>query len=174
MNQEAMVVVQSEFAQALSQLIECYSGSPPLICQPGEAKHTVEDSDGVLVTTIGFGDESFRGSLLMLASKKTTISLSQSNVTSVTDWFGELANQLAGRLKNKLATYGVLPQLGLPATLECSEISVRSQNDDTRLWQVEMKNGRLAVLLRLEVPDDLEWKRADETVTAEEGSLCLF
>ncbi|MEZ6117921.1 MAG: hypothetical protein R3C28_15300 [Pirellulaceae bacterium] len=174
MNQEAMEVVQSEFKLPLSQLIECYAGSAPFICQADEAKHTVEDGDGVLVTTIGFGDESFRGSLLMLASKKTTISLSQSNVTSVTDWFGELANQLAGRLKNKLATYGVLPQLGLPVTLECSEISVRSQNDDTRLWQVEMKNGRLVVLLRLEAFDHLEWIRTDETVTAEEGSLCLF
>jgi len=105
-------VVQSIVQQCTTELFDCY-GLTIAGCSPGP----LADDDG-FVAVIGFTGDNYRGSLAISASTDT---IHASNVITACptpeqdrDWTGELANQLLGRVKNRLLTYGAMIQMGTP------------------------------------------------------------
>lgn len=93
---------------------------------------------------------------------------------SPTDWIDELANQLAGRLKNKLGEYNVDAEIGLPVSACVLHIrSVEPSQGEFRLV-TETPAGEFVSMLQLKESNIQELQRLTENDTAAEGSLCLF
>jgi CheY-specific phosphatase CheX len=80
--------------------------------------------DHTFVATIGFASATLHGSVVLTTQRKT-VAKSRPTKTQpsaptdeeLDDWLGELANQLLGRIKNRLLTYGIEFQIGLPVVL---------------------------------------------------------
>ena len=122
--------------------------------------------------SIGFGSAGIRGSVVLLTDAKNADDLGATEQHDLGDWLGELANQLVGRFKNKIAQYGILLNMGLPVTLSAETLQLTSHGEAS--WLVDCKAFRLAATLSLHVNDDLRLVANAQSAVAEEGSLCLF
>lgn len=71
----------------------------------------------VYCSVIGFSSEQMRGTLLLATSSEPLGRTSPVQGGSLREWIAELANQLLGRIKTKLAERGVLLALSTPVVL---------------------------------------------------------
>jgi len=72
--------------------------------------------------SIGFTGPSLRGALVLISTRHLIQSVLPEAVrgdsaAQVADWTGELANQLLGRIKNKLLNYGVSVDMSTPTVI---------------------------------------------------------
>ena len=90
------------------------------------------------------------------------------------DWVGELANQLAGRVKNQLGRLGVSYDVSPPITLRGDWLRVATVSAQTSL-AYSCLGGQCRVLVLLDVlqPTELKEVEANEA-PASEGDLVLF
>jgi hypothetical protein len=72
---------------------------------------------------VGFSGEQMRGTLLLATSREPLGRTSPSNDASLREWIAELANQLLGRIKNKLLSRGVTLHLSTPIVLRGEHIA---------------------------------------------------
>jgi hypothetical protein len=70
-----------------------------------------------LCGVMGFGGKSLRGALVLATTREPLEHTNPGSLTSQRDWVCELANQLMGRVKNRLLAYGVEIHLATPAGL---------------------------------------------------------
>jgi hypothetical protein len=70
-----------------------------------------------LCGVMGFGGKQMRGSLVLAATREPLELTNPGGVTSQRDWICELANQLLGRIKNRLLASGIEILLATPAGL---------------------------------------------------------
>ena len=129
-----------------------------------------------LGAAIGFTSAHVRGVLAIAVDEQLASAmhpLTGSDSASSTDWIGELANQLLGRLKNKLLAYGVELALSTPVVV---------QGTDLRLGAVHRRATRLAfghgqnqaqVWWDAEVDSDLVLAEAEDEAQSE-GEMVLF
>jgi hypothetical protein len=91
---------------------------------------------------------------------------------AIEDWIGELSNQLVGRMKNRLTSYGLVVSLGTP----CPVGEQRPSGVDVeREYAFEGEGGSLCVRLELAGEDGLELEEVALPVeTLDEGDLLLF
>ena len=71
----------------------------------------------VYCSVIGFSSEQMRGTLLLATSSEPLGRTSPVQGGSLREWIAELANQLLGRIKTRLAERGVLLALSTPVVL---------------------------------------------------------
>jgi hypothetical protein len=169
MSDSARETIQAEYESALSGLVECYANEIPQII-----REPLDDVEDMTAAVVGFGDLEFSGSAILLATVPNAKALSESAPLNPTDWLGELGNQVVGRLKNKLAAYGVLPQLGSPVTIRGKHLDFSSVGGKTETWLVRWSGGELRSMLSLHVKDHFVLSLDPSTVPAEEGSLSMF
>lgn len=169
MSQSAQQIIHAEFESALSGLIECYADEIPAV-----ELTALADVAETSAAVVGFGDVKFRGTAVILATESTAKMLAVSTPLNPEDWLGELGNQLVGRLKNKLAAYGVLPQMGAPVTVCGRHLGFSAVGCETASWSVRWSSGSLQAMLTLHVDEDLELTLDESYAIAEEGSLSLF
>jgi hypothetical protein len=72
---------------------------------------------------MGFGGKQMRGALVMAATREPLERTNPGGLTSQRDWVCELANQLMGRIKNRLLTLNVEILLATPAGLSGDNLS---------------------------------------------------
>lgn len=72
---------------------------------------------------MGFAGKQMRGSLVMVATREPLEVTNPGGVTSQRDWVCELANQLMGRIKNRLLALDVEILLATPAGLSGDNLS---------------------------------------------------
>jgi hypothetical protein len=72
---------------------------------------------------MGFGGKQIRGALVMAATREPLEKTNPSGVTSQRDWVCELANQLMGRVKNRLLSLDIEILLATPAGLSGDNLS---------------------------------------------------
>lgn len=72
---------------------------------------------------MGFGGKLMRGALVLATTKEPLEQTNPSGLDSQRDWVCELANQLMGRIKNRLLTLGVEVHLATPAGLSGDNLS---------------------------------------------------
>lgn len=133
--------------------------------------------------TLGFSADKVRGmlglgmervTLQFLVSKDTAASEPDGNAE---DWLGETANQLLGRIKNKLMAYNVLVSLALPSVLRGLHLRFVSQQPSA-LWTYcfESEGGMIFVWLDLRHDPDfvLTLTRDPDMHAVPEGELVLF
>jgi CheY-specific phosphatase CheX len=130
-------------------------------------------SEVLLCGIIGFTGDKVRGSLL-LGLTDEPIQRSNPTETAPRDWVAELANQLAGRLKNRLLAYGTEIYISVPVVLRGEHIAPvpRRTLDPCALTP---GNGAVYVWAEVEVADDYTLPTEPlEEQGAEEGSSFLF
>lgn len=72
---------------------------------------------------MGFGGKSMRGALVLATTREPLEQTNPDGFGSQRDWVCELANQLMGRVKNRLVAYGVEILLATPAGLSGDNLS---------------------------------------------------
>jgi hypothetical protein len=132
--------------------------------------------------TIGFAADGMRGMIGLGMSPDTLQRMTaqdQPNGTTYNseDWLAESANQLLGRLKNKLLRYGVTLSIALPTVLQ----GVRLQflgTGNTTLWTHALDSdlGPFWVWLDVRCKEELVLAEVDDPSLepTSEGELLLF
>lgn len=106
-------VIETTVSEACIGLFEDYS-LPLLRTTTGPLDG---DSELLYCGVVGFSGEQMRGSLLLATSREPLGRTSPTTDASFREWIAELANQLLGRIKNKLIPRGVTLHLSTPIVL---------------------------------------------------------
>jgi CheY-specific phosphatase CheX len=113
-----------------STLVELLSGACLELFSSYEAylmDHTesveLDENSVNFIALIGVSDSAFRATLTMCVTPallKASFPASEEEISDsdLKDWLGELANQLAGRFKNKVVPYGRKLELGVPTVIQ--------------------------------------------------------
>ncbi len=134
---------------------------------PAPQGKIVVDSAGV----VGFVGADIRG-LFSFAMARTDVDSPPWELHE--DKLGELANQLAGRVKNQLSRVGVLYEVSPPVTLRGRQVSIVSGEKLIRLI-FSCASVTYSVQVALEVFHPVELAPVDaEHQPADEGDLILF
>ncbi|EMB13605.1 chemotaxis protein CheX [Rhodopirellula europaea] len=161
--------LQEDFWESFSELIQCYQNEPPKI------ERCLDDEiEANMTSIIGLSCPEFSASVALVTSADAALKLANVTPECIPDWLGELANQLGGRFKNKLANYGVLPHLSTPTTVEGRYIQLSSTSAKTFALTAHFDGGSAIAQITLKIDDDLELNECESTPASEEGSLELF
>lgn len=129
-----------------------------------------------LCAVMGFGGKQLRGALVLAATREPLEKTNPGDSTSQRDWIGELANQLMGRVKNRLLGLGVEILLATPACLSGDNLSLTP----TRLRAPHVfaaGTGVVCVWLDCEHADDFDLPPgppAEPGAAIAEGEAVLF
>jgi hypothetical protein len=131
-----------------------------------------------LISTIGFSSPTLDGSLLLAIPNVVIQQMLPTPDASLADWTGELANQLCGRLKNKLLNYDVVINLALPVVVSGDDLNLPVQAGLlTRHFSFVCDGGRLFVRTEMALCASVELVRqslASESAGMDEGALLFF
>lgn len=130
------------------------------------------------VSSIGFSSEGICGSI-MLAFPKEVVAATQptADAEGGGDWASELANQMAGRLKNHLLRYGVTITISLPVMVMGNNLKWAAYVEGTtRIYTVESQEGPIALRLDAELPNELvlQEEEAANDDGMDEGDFQMF
>lgn len=144
------------------------------------------ESPASLVTyasVIGYSGDFMKGSLVITCDKRLLHKSHPNHAMGmpvgdqdILDWVGEMANQLLGRVKNKLATCGVKCTMGTPTTVTGQSMQVTPPKDGFAIPLVYTGDANDFLVYFLFVADQsLELKAVAATnATATEGDSFLF
>lgn len=76
-----------------------------------------------LCGVIGFTGDDIRGSLMLACSREPLELAHRGEEVAMRDWLGELTNQLLGRVKNRLLTFGTVIHCSTPVVLSGERIA---------------------------------------------------
>ncbi len=125
---------------------------------------------------MGFGGKLLRGSLVLIATREPLQRTNPDGLGSDRDWACELANQLMGRIKNRLLSLGVEILLATPAGL--SGVNLSPSTAERSAPQIfSAANGYICVWLDCEHAPGFELGREplpNAEVAVPEGETLLF
>ena len=174
MAEAAVELIQCKLVQCIKCLLSFYSS----LCEEQILVTALDKPDiceeTLVCSTIGLIGDQFKLSVVILATSETIARFCPIKGASTTDWIGELANQLGGRLKNALIEFGNQGQLSLPVTLSGSSIRLWGETDAPVNFRVVTDLGEMIFRLEVEVEPGSVWELSQEPAVAAEGSMCLF
>ena len=169
--------IESEFIKTVTELVEYYAGKRPAVdrCKTDPTGETVA---GI----IGFADQATRGSILLICSEFVLSNFANQHQSANTeqpgklsmDLLGELSNQVAGRLKNRLIKYGITLKIALPMVLPGRPIEAFCIGICRRRYRVTWPQGELHAMLCSEVESNIKLQSEGENKVATEGTIELF
>jgi hypothetical protein len=128
-----------------------------------------------LVSVIGFAGRQLSGSLVLGATHDP---LARSNPTTASDrdWIAELANQLLGRIKNKILRLGIEVYAVPPSVVSGQHLAPVLANTDFRPWIFSTPGGLACVWIDLSVTSELhvDQELTNSTEIPTEGDVLLF
>jgi hypothetical protein len=127
-----------------------------------------------LVSVIGFAGRGISGTLVLGATKEP-LERSKPGRASERDWIAELANQLLGRIKNKVMRVGIEFYAMPPAVVSGNHLAPVTSHADFRPWVFATPGG--IVCLWIEVAAAPELHPDVALMTADipaEGDVLLF
>jgi hypothetical protein len=130
---------------------------------------------------ISFVSENVKGGLALhlpieVLQKSHPTNPGKASESELTDWSGELANQLVGRLKNKLLRYSLTLMVGIPAIMKRVNKKVLCTRAAVGSWH-RFDCGEHPCHLKFEsvIEPGIELKMAaDDEMPADEGETMLF
>lgn len=127
-----------------------------------------------LVSVIGFAGREISGSLV-LGTTAEPLERSKPRAASARDWIAELANQLLGRIKNKVMRQGIEFFAMPPAVVSGSHLAPVTSGADFRPWVFATPGGIVCLWIELTSALELHPDRAlqAEEIPAE-GDVILF
>ncbi|MFO0941344.1 MAG: hypothetical protein U0930_11305 [Pirellulales bacterium] len=169
MQQVCCEIINQEFRQSLADLINHYTNEEPNV------KELFDSSvSGEITAIIGLAEPQIAASISLTATKLVARKLAMRDDANPRDWLGELSNQLAGRLKNKMTAYGHSPNLTTPTTVTGAWLLVEPLETQSYLIVAEFSGHQIAAQLILDLAEDLKLEKRTSQSSAEEGSLQLF
>lgn len=169
----AVAVVDALAWDAATALFEAY-GVQVERDEPAEFKPILVP----LVSIIGFTSSAFSGSLVLALPRAVAERTLPVPSASLADWSCELANQLLGRLKNQIAKYQVMINMGLPVVLSGTDITLlATARQVTRHYSLCSQAGSVLIRLDMEMSPGLRLELADGATAASnicEGELLFF
>jgi chemotaxis protein CheX len=139
------------------------------------------DREHLLASCIGLSGTTVRGALVVVA-RPTFFKLTYPaelgvprTDDDVADWAGEVANQLLGRIKNRLSTYGLDFTTSTPTVVRGDRLQLRIDESNTIRRPLSIRNDRVDIHFEIERDDDqaLLANGASGTATPE-GHAFLF
>ena len=162
-------LIFERFKESLSELIQSYAAGAPVIDEQ------LRDNIELEVTSIvGLSSADVSATVSISTTRRAALSLSHFPLASAEDWIGELSNQLAGRLKNKLCMYGLNLNLSTPTTVRGNQLHISSSALESFIVSATLPDGDAIVQLSLNIEPSLELHEQEAEGTSEEGSLELF
>ena len=134
------------------------------------------------VAVIGFYGDSMRGALgigldrAIVAQILESAGAASSARGMLEDWVGEAANQLLGRVKNRLLGYGVTLGLALPMVLRGVEVHLVKATSEIWQYRFACAQGGMTIWFDARIDDGivLERQSGPDQMVASEGALTLF
>jgi hypothetical protein len=140
------------------------------------AQKTLETAN--FLTVIGFSSRTFNGSLLLALPRPLVEHTLPAAGAGLADWCSELANQLLGRLKNRLIDYQVLLNMTLPVVISGGRFALPAKTRSiTRYFCFVSDWGKFFVRLEAELGPNVELvrqARSEGGRVLDEGELVLF
>lgn len=128
----------------------------------------------IYCSVIGFSSEQLRGTLLLATSKEPVGRTTPVQGNALSEWVAELANQLLGRIKSKLAERGVLLAISTPLVLRGEHLRPLPNQEVAPIMFVCDGGGVCVWLDAVLAPElDLSQVQADFQVMGE-GEALLF
>lgn len=181
--EDARTVAYRLFSASVSSLLQFYLNESPgvqLMADP-EVRNPLNgltfDFDRhqeMISSSIGLGSDDLRCSVGLLAHVSTVQAICRIDVDNPTDWMGELANQLLGRMKNRLAEYGIDARMGMPVSVQGLQMGFTAPSANQTTVSADTSAGRIIAVLHLEVGPNAMWKHNPQKLHVDEGSFCLF
>jgi hypothetical protein len=119
---------------------------------------------------VGFGSPGIRGACILAASEKPIL---QSNPVdgSLRDWIAELANQLVGRIKNKLLAHGTEVYVTTPVVLRGEHLAPMPRRE---LPPLSFKTDGGSVFVWIELETAADFVLGPPSTAVAEGEAVLF
>lgn len=157
---------------ALVDLFEAYgvavAPSPPVAeLQPPQVP---ELSAGIVFSRPGAAS-----GYLTLSAPDSLVRLTRGGVSADlrADWVRELANQLMGRIKNRLLHFGARVELGAPVTVDGEQVALQLRSSSTGVYVGRAPQGEVVVTLQ-GMPEESELSYVGAGSQASEGDVLLF
>ncbi|WP_437836267.1 chemotaxis protein CheX [Sorangium sp. So ce1153] len=178
MNSESWLRIYSELAASCVHLFRD-NGVEIRLLEEAPSEPTPGNA---VVSFIGFTGDHLRGSLTLVAPVtliKRSHPLREQRALDedmVCDWASELANQLLGRVKNRLRPLGLVIVLSTPSAAIGEHLRAREeQGEGFRRLMFDAGADRLAVLFDAIAPDTaLQLEEASPSDPQREGEVLLF
>jgi len=130
------------------------------------------DSNLAFCGVIGFTGNDMRGSLLLACSREP-LTLAGDNVHGIRDWLAELANQMIGRIKNRLIALGTVIYCSTPIILRGEHLAPLDNQPRPQLFHAN--GGVVSVWFDVDLNPELVLSETpDASATAREGEALLF
>ena len=126
----------------------------------------------IFVGVVGFTSEVMRGALLLAPTRTPLARSYKGGPCELRDWAGELANQLLGRIKNRLFTYGVEISVSTPVVIKGNCLAPVPRGELVP-YMFDGRPGEVAVLFDAELRDGLQLAPRN-LVVPNEGDTILF
>jgi len=150
---------------------------------PLESEASVGRSDDNIGASIGFTSPKLKGALVLISTRALVARALPSEVREgaseeqISDWMGELANQLLGRIKNKLLALGVALEMSTPTVIWGLELASKDTRSRLRRRFAFRHGGQpLSVFVDAVSAPDFEFtvSEAAQGPGIAEGELTLF
>ena len=142
--------------------------------EPSDLDTFRRNSDVNLLSVIGFAGKEISGTLVLGATREP-LARSKPNRASDRDWIAELANQLLGRIKNKILRRGIVFYAMPPAVVSGEHLAPVVSGADFRPCVFTTPGGIVCLWIELHLAGDLQ---PDPSVAEDgipdEGDLLLF
>jgi CheY-specific phosphatase CheX len=142
-----------------------------------------QNSDTLLASCIGLSGTLVRGALAVVAQRaffKVTYPAElgvPSGEDDVADWAGEVSNQLLGRIKNRLASYGLDFTASTPTVVRGDRLQLRIAEASTIRRVVNIRSERVDIHFEIEREDEqplLSTSSDNAATVTPEGHAFLF
>lgn len=138
----------------------------------------VADTGSEIVAVIGYASNDMRGGLAIgISAKLAKATMPTANVP-IYDWVGELANQILGRVRNRLLAYQVDIQIATPVVLHGLGVHVAPPGQKTAAVATYSAGDEQIVVLtetRFEEGYEFPEPQAEEASgIMDEGEMMLF
>ena len=174
--EEASEVIFSQFNDVVIEVIEQQSGNVVDVTRCGvrsAGERLERDAEGDLLrSSITIDGEQFHCDFLFAANATTVRALIDFEIDDPKDWLGELANRIAGKVKNNLSEYDVQCQLGLPENPGSLPWMLDELSNEAYVF--ETHGGPLVAGIQVEASAGLFWQHNPSRITAHDGSILLF
>lgn len=131
-----------------------------------------------ITAIIGIAGETVSGSVALCSSAECLTGLARlGNTNMPEDWLGELANQLVGRFKRRIAPHGVNFALGTPTVVagERLRVAIGRARQRSIVTRLEASIGRVEIWLEFDLSESCQLSaEPQEDKGLVEGEALLF
>jgi hypothetical protein len=142
--------------------------------EPSDLEAYRRSPELTLVSVIGFAGRDISGTLVLGATQEP-LERSKPPAASERDWIAELANQLLGRIKNKVLRSGIDFYAMPPAVVSGHHLAPVTSRPDFRPWVFATPGGVVCLWIELSTSPELHPdSQLTEAEIPAEGDIILF